>query len=75
MDVEFVTDSHALASTLDRVVELPPAGPGFVGEGHTAVLAIDARDFARHDPFIFLADDRLDLPVRILQLWVTTPSA
>jgi len=44
------------------VVTLPPPGPGFIGDGHTAIHAIDAREFAQNDPFIMLADDRLDLP-------------
>lgn len=47
---------------LTRVVTLPAPAPGFIGEGHTAIHAIDAREFARNDPFIMLADDRLDLP-------------
>ena len=45
-----------------RVVTLPAPGPGFIGEGHRAIHAIDAREFALNDPFIMLADDRLDLP-------------
>jgi redox-sensitive bicupin YhaK (pirin superfamily) len=44
-----------------RVVTTPPPSPGFIGEGHTAVPVIDARDFARNDPFIVLMDDRIDL--------------
>ncbi len=47
---------------LARVVTLPPARPGFIGEGHTAIHVIDVRDFAHNDPFIVLADDRIDLP-------------
>ena len=47
---------------LARVVTLPAPGPGFIGDSHTAIHVIDARDFAQHDPFIMLADDRLDLP-------------
>jgi len=43
-------------------VTLPPAGPGFIGEGHTAIHVIDSREFADTDPFIMLADDRVDLP-------------
>lgn len=46
---------------LTRVVALPAAAPGFIGDGHTAVHVIDARDFAVNDPFILLADDRIDL--------------
>ena len=47
---------------LADVITLPPPGPGFIGEGHTAIHVIDAREFARNDPFIMLADDRVDLP-------------
>jgi redox-sensitive bicupin YhaK (pirin superfamily) len=46
---------------LAAAVTLPPPGPGFIGEGHTAIHVIDAREFARTDPFIMLADDRVDL--------------
>jgi hypothetical protein len=31
---------------LARVLTLPPARPGFIGEGHTAIHVIDVRDFA-----------------------------
>ena len=44
-----------------RKTTLPSPGPGFIGEGHTAIHAIDVREFANNDPFIMLADDRLDL--------------
>ena len=47
---------------LARVVTLPPPGPGFIGEGHTAVHVIDPSAFAANDPFIVLADDRINLP-------------
>jgi redox-sensitive bicupin YhaK (pirin superfamily) len=42
-------------------VTTPPASPGFVGEGHTAVPVVAPNDFARTDPFILLMDDRIDL--------------
>lgn len=45
-----------------HVLTLPPPRPGFIGEGHTAIHVIDVRDFAHNDPFIVLADDRIDLP-------------
>lgn len=35
---------------------------GFLGKGHTAAAVIDGTDFKNTDPFIFLMDDRLDLP-------------
>ena len=47
---------------LGRVITLPPPAPGFIGDGHTAVHVIDPREFALNDPFILLADDRVDIP-------------
>jgi hypothetical protein len=47
---------------LTYVVTLPPPGPGFIGEGHTAIHVLAGRGFAETDPFIMLADDRVDLP-------------
>jgi redox-sensitive bicupin YhaK (pirin superfamily) len=43
------------------VITLPAPSPGFIGDGHTAIHVIDARDFGANDPFIMLADDRVDL--------------
>src|SRR5262249_53366271 len=40
----------------------PAPAPGFMGAGHTAVLVVDPQEFASQDPFILLADDRIDLP-------------
>ena len=54
--------SSAAARGLAQVVTLPPARPGFIGEGHTAIHVIDVAEFAHNDPFIILADDRLELP-------------
>lgn len=45
-----------------RVVTTPPPAPGFAGPGHTAVIVVDPSAFAASDPFIVLADDRLELP-------------
>jgi redox-sensitive bicupin YhaK (pirin superfamily) len=59
-DIE--TRRRSTARGLARVVTLPPPGPGFIGEGHTAIRVIDAQEFAHTDPFIMLADDRVDLP-------------
>ena len=47
---------------LARAVTLPAPAPGFIGEGHTAIHVIDAREFAHNDPFILLADDLVDIP-------------
>lgn len=44
-----------------RVVTTPAPAPGFIGEGHTAVVVVDSNEFARNDPFIALMDDRIDL--------------
>lgn len=46
---------------LRRVTTLPAPGPGFIGDGHTAIHVIHANDFDQNDPFIMLADDRVDL--------------
>ena len=50
--------------SITRVVTTPPASPGFIGDGHTAVevVAPDALDTS--DPFVLLMDDRLDIPHR-----------
>jgi hypothetical protein len=45
-----------------RVVQTSAPAPGFIGAGHTAVLVVDPNEFASQDPFIMLADDRLELP-------------
>ena len=47
--------------SLDRTITLPPPARGFIGDGHTAVLVVDPTEFARQDPFILLADDRIEL--------------
>ena len=47
---------------ITRVVQTPAPAPGFMGEGHEAVLVVDPNEFASQDPFILLADDRIDLP-------------
>ena len=57
-----VATSNLAERGISRVVSLPPPSPGFVGEGHTAIHVIDAREFQDNDPFIMLADDRLDIP-------------
>jgi len=57
-----VADRRVSERGLSRVATLPPPSPGFIGEGHTAVHVIESREFAHNDPFILLADDRIDLP-------------
>ena len=58
------TERHSSVAVrgLAQVITLPSPRPGFIGEGHTAIHVIDVRDFAHNDPFIILADDRIDLP-------------
>ena len=52
----------AIRRRIARVVQTPAPAPGFIGAGHTAVLVVDPNEFASQDPFIMLADDRLELP-------------
>ena len=47
---------------IGRIESTPPAEPGFIGAGHTAVQVVDPKDFEKNDPFIVLMDDRVDLP-------------
>lgn len=49
---------------LSRVYATPPAAPGFIGAGHTAVEVLAPHDLAASDPFVLLMDDRLDIPTR-----------
>jgi redox-sensitive bicupin YhaK (pirin superfamily) len=49
---------------LSRVYRTPPAAPGFIGEGHTAVEVVAPTALATSDPFVLLMDDRLDVPTR-----------
>jgi len=46
---------------LERVVTTPPAEPGFIGEGHTAVEVVTPDALEQSDPFVLLMDDRLDV--------------
>lgn len=51
----------AVERRIARTVATAPPAPGFIGPGHTAVLVVDPARFAEQDPFILLADDRIDL--------------
>lgn len=42
------------------VYRTPPAAPGFAGEGHTAVMVLQPVNGIHLDPFVLLADDRLE---------------
>src|SRR6266487_1731575 len=44
-----------------RTITPAAPAPGFIGEGHLAVMVVSPDDFAGNDPFILLADDRLEL--------------
>ena len=46
---------------ISRVVNVPPATPGFVGPGHLAAPVVSPENFAMTDPFILLMDDHLDI--------------
>lgn len=49
------------ARDIERVTTTPPPEPGFIGEGHTAVMVVNPAEFLQNDPFIALMDDRIDL--------------
>jgi hypothetical protein len=53
--------SSAPQRALTRVYTTPPAAPGFIGEGHTAVEVLAPNALAASDPFVLLMDDRLDV--------------
>jgi redox-sensitive bicupin YhaK (pirin superfamily) len=57
-----MTTNTTLRRTVVRTVTTAAPSQGFAGPGHTAVFAIDPSEFAQQDPFIMMADDRLDLP-------------
>jgi quercetin 2,3-dioxygenase len=52
---------RAIQRRIARTVTTPPPAPGFIGEGHLAVEVVSPKDFAEHDPFIALMDDRIEL--------------
>jgi len=47
--------------SISRVLNVPPAAPGFVGPGHLAAPAVSPENFDMNDPFILLMDDHLDI--------------
>ena len=53
-----------MTKTIARVVVTPPAEPGFIGAGHTAVEVVRPTEVATNDPFVLLMDDRLDIASR-----------
>src|SRR5437867_9738968 len=50
-----------LLRRIARTITPAPPAPGFIGEGHLAVMVVSPEEFASNDPFILLADDRLEL--------------
>ncbi|MGH7471392.1 MAG: pirin family protein [Longimicrobiales bacterium] len=54
--------SSPVQRSIARTITTAPPAPGFGGPGHTAVFVVDPNEFTEQDPFILLADDRLDLP-------------
>ena len=46
---------------ISRVVNVPPAAPGFVGPGHLAAPVVSPENFEMTDPFILLMDDHIDI--------------
>jgi redox-sensitive bicupin YhaK (pirin superfamily) len=43
-----------------RTTTAPAHTPGFAGQGHFAAMVLTPADFAMSDPFLILADDKLD---------------
>jgi quercetin 2,3-dioxygenase len=65
MESNTPTDSaRSPGRLLSYVHATPPAAPGFIGEGHTAVEVLAPTALAASDPFVLLMDDRLDIPTR-----------
>ncbi len=56
-----MTTTTPIERRLARTVTVAPPESGFGGAGHEAAFVITPRDFAEQDPFILLADDRLDM--------------
>jgi redox-sensitive bicupin YhaK (pirin superfamily) len=52
------------ARSVSRIETAPPPAPGFIGAGHTAVEVVGRGELSDRDPFVFLMDDRLDIPER-----------
>jgi redox-sensitive bicupin YhaK (pirin superfamily) len=62
MENRTMISSDTAQRHIARTITTPPPAPGFAGPGHTAVLVVDPKEFVRQDPFILLADDRVDFP-------------
>jgi quercetin 2,3-dioxygenase len=46
---------------IERIVTLPPFGPGFAGPRHAARIVVPPGDFSATTPFFLMADDRTDV--------------
>ena len=57
-----MTAGQAVQRSIARIVTTAPPTPGFAGPGHTMSLVVDPAEFVSQDPFIVLADDRVDMP-------------
>jgi quercetin 2,3-dioxygenase len=53
-----------MTRAISRIDTTPQPKPGFIGEGHTAVEVVRPDALRSSDPFVLLADDRLDFPKR-----------
>ena len=62
MENRTMISSDTVQRHIARTITTPPPAPGFAGPGHTAVLVVDPKEFVTQDPFILLADDRIDFP-------------
>jgi quercetin 2,3-dioxygenase len=49
------------ARRIERTITPAAPAPGFIGPGHLAVMVVSPEEFTGNDPFILLADDRLEL--------------
>ena len=56
-----MTTAASVRRRIARTITTAAPEPGFAGPGHTAVFVVDPADFPSQDPFILLADDRLDM--------------
>jgi len=50
-----------LPRRIERIVALPPFGPGFAGPRHAARIVVSPGDFSATTPFFLMADDRTDI--------------
>lgn len=51
----------SLSRKIERIVTVPPVGPGFGGPAHSAAEVISPGDFKTTDPFFLMMDDRISV--------------